>query len=88
MDLVENKDSIPTHAAEFRRVAALLDKNVGEKFGGVWLIIDPQGEQIESLMINDGTPGLFWGTLKAVCEQKINEIDAQSRQLRPGFPTR
>lgn len=89
MDLVEKKDDpFEAVANTFRKMGDLVTKNIGEKFGGAFVIVDPDGKQVESLFINEGTAGLFWGTLKAIVEQQLSEIDSKERNLRAGFGTR
>lgn len=85
VDLVEQKDPYLTVAQAFQKMHDLISKNTGEKFGGAFVIVDPEGTQTESLFINDATPGLFWGTLKTIIEQQLVEIDAKERKLRSGF---
>lgn len=85
MDLVEPKDPYLTVAQAFQNMHDLIAKNTGEKFGGAFVIVDPDGNQIESLFINDATPGLFWGALKAIIEQQLSKIDDTERKMRAGF---
>lgn len=86
MDLVEKKeDPFAVVASTFRKMGDLVTKNTGEKFGGAFVVVDPDGTQVESLFLNDATPGLFWGTLKSIVEQQLIEIDKKERNLRPGF---
>jgi hypothetical protein len=85
MDLVEKTETAPTVAASFHKMGDLMTKNAAEKFGGAFVIVDPTGETLESLFINDATPGLFWGTLKTIVDQQIIMIDDKERKLRSGF---
>jgi hypothetical protein len=84
-DLVEAKDPYLTVAQAFSKMSELVAKNTGEKFGGAFVIVDPDGQQLESLALNDATPGLFWGVLKSIVEQQISVIDDKERKIRAGF---
>lgn len=85
MDLVDKKaDPFEAVAGKFQKMAELIRKNTGENFGGAFVIVDPDGNTLDSLFLNDGTPGLFWGTLKAIADQQINAIDIKERQLPMG----
>lgn len=93
MSLVDNTKP-PNLADLFRKMADLLDRNADQPFGGAFVIIPPGlevreiGEPLTSLFLNEGSAGLFWGTLKTIVTQEIDKIDTAQRQLQSGLGRR
>ena len=74
-------------AAEiFRKIAARLEKNADEPFGGVFLAIPPEGEPVEATTLSGSKQNLgqFWGTVQASCAAAIQRAEEDSRRMR-GF---
>lgn len=65
----------------FQAMADLIEHNKGRSFGGAFVVVDSDGNSVETLMM-DGSQDLaqFWGLLSAKCKMKIDEIEAQRAQ--------
>ncbi len=78
-------DEIPKElgpAERFRKMAARLDHNSADEFGGCFLIIPPKdgGEVIETLILDSRQdPVQYWTLLKTKCETEIVRLDASGR---------
>lgn len=70
-----------TPAARFTAMAERIERNVADSFGGAFVIVDPAGNAIETLLLDaKGDAGQFWGLLKVKCDMMMAEIDQAARQ--------
>lgn len=91
MDLVEPKNQSEQIADPFAKMADLVRHNAGQPFGGAFVIVGPAPpnqalpDPITSLFLNAASEGMFWATLKSICQQRIDEIDTEERKMRGAF---
>lgn len=90
MDLVETKDPSAANADPYNKMASLIVHNAGQPFGGAFVITPPgdNAEVITSLFLNQSSLGMFWATLKTICEQQLLLNDEVERRGRAGFGAR
>lgn len=89
----KGQDQIASDKLE--RMAARVQTNFGNAFGGVVVIVPPAGPQggfggdaIELLMLDEsGNPAQFWSTLKTRIDMTLSELQEKERQLT-GFGRR
>ena len=73
----------PTTADLFRRMAARIDHNAADGFGGAFLIVPPAngGDAIDTLILDTlQDPAQFWTLLKTKCDIQIQKLDNAARQ--------
>lgn len=76
-------------AAILRRVADQIDKLEGDAFGGVAVIVPPDGEPVEFLIIDPKkNVAQFYGTIKTRIEDQVAELEMRQRQQQAGFGRR
>ena len=64
-----------------RAMADEVEKNDAARFGGCFLVIPPEGDHKDLLMLSATQPlAMFWGNLKVMAEIALSEIDSASRQ--------
>ena len=73
------------HRAQFfDAMAAQIRLNKDAKFGGAFLMVPPDSEEIYSqLTLNHAEPGIFWAAVKTLAEVAVQAIDLVQR--RQGF---
>lgn len=71
----------PDFAAAFSAMAERIRHNVGQSFGGAFVVVPPQnGPVLETLILdNKQDEAQYWLLLKTKCEMALNEIDAKER---------
>lgn len=69
-------------AQRFEAMAAQIRLNKDAKFGGAFLLVPPPmtGKVIESLVLSDQNPGLFWSMVFGMVEAEFKRLKAD--QLR------
>ena len=70
-----------SHAEKFREMAAAIERNPEEAFGGACLIISPSGQAV-SVVILDGSKeeGQFWGLVQSRCQMAVAEVQSKQQQ--------
>jgi len=84
-------EEIPQAHKDAERRAALFDAmatqiwlNKDAKFGGAFLMVPPDTEDVYSqLTLNHAEAGIFWAAVKTLAEVAVNAIDMVQR--RQGF---
>jgi hypothetical protein len=69
-------------AALFKAIAERLEKNTNEEFGGVFLIVPPEGggEPIDGIFLaSKPNPVSFWASLNGQVEMAIEEFKAANQ---------
>lgn len=76
-------------ASLFRNMAAKIELNSNEAFGGAFVVVPPgEGDPFSSLILDsDADPASFWGVLKAKCDIALSKLDMAERQKK-GFGVR
>lgn len=83
-DLIETRPAAD-HGQPFEEMAARVRKNADEGFAGAFVVVSPDGENIQQLFLNNSQhPAMFWAALKSVAEIKINEIDMNEQRASRG----
>lgn len=70
-------------AKRFEDLAARIRLNKDAKFGGAFLLVPPPltGNVIETLVLSDQNPGLFWSVVFGMVEGEFKRLkDQQLRQ--------
>lgn len=76
----------PPRAALFTAMAARIDLNVGQGFGGAFVIVPPHGEPIELLLLNNKeNDAVFWSLLKTTAEMALDELAQAQRKQQQGW---
>jgi hypothetical protein len=71
-------------AAFFDAMAAQIRLNKDAKFGGAFVIVSPDLEDPNQMLILDqAEPGVFWAAVQTLAQQAVQAIDALQR--RAGF---
>lgn len=81
--LIERENA--NHAEPFARMASRIEHNdlPGERFGGAFVIVDPEGNIKELLMLdNNQSPAMFWSNVKTIAEMAIAELEERQRALQ------
>jgi hypothetical protein len=74
-------------SAPFTDMAARLELNAEQGFGGAFVIVPPVAEGADlrvkwNLMLdNADSPAMFWSTLQTVCTIALQEIAREEEQL-------
>ena len=77
------------HATPFRRLADKIDLNRDGGFAGAFVIMPPDGEVQELLVLdNAGNPAVFWSIVQTRAQIALAEIDEANRTGRGGFGRR
>lgn len=71
-------------AKRFEAMAAQIRLNKDGKFGGAFLLIPPPltGNAVETLMLSDQNPGIFWSSIKAQIDAEV--VSLKDRLMRSG----
>ena len=71
-------------AKRFEDMAAQIRLNKDAKFGGAFLLVPPPltGNVIETLVLSDQNPGLFWSVVFGMVEEQFKRLKDQ--QMRFG----
>ena len=82
-----SREDTPTAAspnsAPFKEMAVKIDHNATSTFGGAAVIIAPDGEKIELLLLDaSGDPAQFWGTIASRIEITVDAYKDKVRQQR------
>jgi hypothetical protein len=67
----------------FTDMAARIDLNAEQGFGGAFVIMPPGEEEKPRVMLmldNAQSPAMFWATLQATCTIALQEINAAEQQ--------
>lgn len=75
-------DAGPSHAAAFREMADKIDLNAGNGFAGAFVVVTPDGEAHDTLLLDTrANAAAFWSLLQTRAQIALTEIaDAE----RPG----
>ncbi len=77
-----------TSPERFRKMADAIESNAERGFGGAFVIMPPEGDPIETLILDSKQdPSQFYMLLKTKCDIALNELDAKQRQAQ-GFQRR
>ncbi len=81
-------EETPDNAKPFTDMAARIDLNRDNKFGGAFVIVPP-GEGLEPMhtLILDGqqNAAAFWSMLQTTCQVALNELENVARRQQGGF---
>lgn len=81
-NLIEKNEHDPS--LQFDAMAKRIVHNAGQSFGGAFVIVPPNGDPIETLILDaKQDPAQFWSLIKTRCDLAISEIDEHQRQARP-----
>ena len=76
---------IKDNSTAFRLMADRIDLNKGEGFAGAFVLMPPDGEAIQTLLLdNIGHAAVFWSMLKTQCLMALDEIDQKERMGKFG----
>ena len=82
----------PINAVAAKLLRALADEcdlNSGERFGGCFLIVPPDGDPKDMLLLNRAaSAAMFWGNLKTTADIALAEIAEKERLGQSGFGRR
>lgn len=68
------------NADVFREMASRIERNASEDFGGAAVIIPPDGEAVEVLLLDSKRDASqFWSTVKTRVELALSEIQERER---------
>ena len=77
-----------TSPERFRKMADAIESNAERGFGGAFVIMPPEGDPIETLILDSKQdPSQFYMLLKTKCDIALNELDAKQTQAQ-GFQRR
>jgi hypothetical protein len=79
------------HASPFSEMAASIEHNKGQGFGGAFIVVPPaEGGRVLSVLILDGAQNAaqFWAMLKTRCELELAELEDKARASSSGFGRR
>ncbi len=78
-NLIETPDKVDP-AEPFAKMSLRVTHNADEGFAGAFVIVPPQGDPVEMLVLNS-TPNaaVFWSLLKTTAEMAIAEIEDKQR---------
>lgn len=82
MNSIENQKFDPS--LQFGAMAKRIVHNAGQSFGGAFVIVPPNGDPIETLILDaKQDPAQFWSLIKTRCDIALQEIDERQRTTRP-----
>ena len=86
VELVEKKNGAEIAAAAFGQMQDRILHNKNEPFGGAFVLTPPGDDPVivQSLALNDASPGLFWATIKTIVQQQIDQVDELERRTGQG----
>jgi hypothetical protein len=69
-------------AEPFARMAEQIRHNKDTLFGGAIVLVPPQqgGSNIETLMLSQSDPVVFWSTCKSLVDRALDSLAEQSKQ--------
>lgn len=79
------QDDLPHFKAisAFEKMANRISRNMSSEFAGAFVIVSPNGDVKELLLLNDKPdPAMFWSNAEVTCQIAKAEID-QGGQLNP-----
>lgn len=75
-------------ADRFRAMAARIEKNADEPFGGCYIIIPPgdEAQPMEMLKLDGKSDGaIFWGEINSKAAESVQELTNAARNVQAGF---
>ena len=73
------------YSTAFRLMADRIDLNAGQGFAGAFVLMPPDGEAIQTLLLdNIGHAAVFWSMLKTQCQMALDDIDQKERMGKFG----
>ncbi len=83
--LIQGTTEVTKLAQELREMADRMEKNADGNFGGAFVVIDPAGNVVKTLIIDSKQDAAqFWSILKTKCDMALGSLDEAIRQSR-GF---
>ncbi|MFA5897701.1 MAG: hypothetical protein WC829_01180 [Hyphomicrobium sp.] len=70
-------------ADSFRKMAAAIELNGADNFGGAFVVIPPHdgGDILETLVLDSRQdPAMLWMLLKTKCDMELTKLDQVQRQ--------
>jgi len=84
-NLIEDIDAA-ARSAPFRKMADRVDLNAQEGFAGAFVVVPPEGDPVELLLLNNQkSPAMFWSLLKTTAEMQIAELEEKQRVAQSGY---
>ena len=77
------RDVNEERAALFDQMAAQIRLNKDAKFGGAFLMVPPDGDPVELVILGNDQPAIFWSSVKTLAEMALEA--ANKLQRRGGF---
>lgn len=78
--LIKGASNVGELAKELREMADRMEKNADGQFGGAFVVIDPNGNVVKTLIIdNKQDPAQFWSILKTKCDMALLGLDEMQR---------
>jgi len=81
-DTPEQTDKAKTLADRFRAMAAAIELNGADNFGGAFVVIPPTegGDVLETLVLDSRQdPAMLWMLLKTKCDMELTKLDQAQR---------
>lgn len=70
----------------FAEMARKVMENATNGFGGALVIVPPEGNPVELLMVKAGSdPGMFWGLVKSLADQAMGDLEDAKRNQTQGW---
>lgn len=79
-------DESEKRAQLFEAMAERIRLNRDSKFGGAFLMVPPDGEPFESLMLAQDEQSIFWAAVKTLADVAMAALEQSQRQQ--GFQRR
>jgi hypothetical protein len=76
----EQPDPTEERAKLFDHMAAQLRLNRDAKFGGAFLMVPPDGDPVELVLLGQDQPAIFWSSVKTLAEIALSAAEKTNRQ--------
>jgi hypothetical protein len=77
----DQPDPVEERAKLFDKMAAHVRLNRDAKFGGAFLMVPPDGDPVELIILGNDQPAIFWSSVKTLAEMALDAANKLNRQL-------
>ena len=75
----DQPDPAEERAKLFDAMAAQIRLNAGAKFGGAFLMIPPDGDPVELVILGQDQPAIFWSSVKTLAQIALDAAEKLQR---------
>jgi len=75
----DQPDPAEERAKLFDAMAAQIRLNASAKFGGAFLMVPPDGDPVELILLGQDQPAIFWSSVKTLAEIALSAAEKLNR---------